>query len=74
MIDYMRYVVYLFGGYNGSPDLHSALDYAKGVVKAHYLENGYSGECFAVVYDKLNYFRWFVWLDEGFKVRCKRVN
>lgn len=70
----MRYTIYLFGGYNGSPDLHSALDYARDQVKNHYIETGNFGECFAVVYDKLNHFRWFVWLDEGLKIKCKRVN
>lgn len=69
----MRYTIYLFGGYNGSPTLQSALDYAKGVVRAHYIETGYSGECFALIYDKLNHYRWLVWLDENFIVRYKKI-
>lgn len=69
----MRYAIYLFGGYNGSPCFQSALDYARDQVKNHYIETGCSGESFAVVYDKLSHYRWFVWLDEDYVVRYKQI-
>lgn len=69
----MRYTIYLFGGYNGSPTLQSALDYAKDQVKNHYIETGNCGESFALIYDKLNHYRWFVWLDENLVVRYKKI-
>lgn len=69
----MRYTIYLFGGYNGSPTLQNALDYAKDMVKNHYIDTGNSGECFAFIYDKLNHYRWVVWLNDNLTIQYKKI-
>ena len=69
----MRYVIYLFGGWNCAPTYERALDYAKSQVKIHYERTGSIGESYAVIYDKLNQYRWLVFLEGSDKIRYKLV-
>ena len=71
--DMGRYAIYGYGGYNGRSDYESALQYAAELIRSHYKETGALGECFAVVYDKLNRTRVVVWLIEDMKVKYRKL-
>ncbi len=69
----MRYVIYLFGGWNCTTTFERALAFAKSRVKIHYERSGSIGESYAVIYDKLNQYRWLVFLESSGKIRYKLV-
>ena len=68
-----RFEIYGYGGYNGRSDYEGALQYAAELVRNHLIETGALGECFAVVYDKLNRTRVIVWLTEDLKVKYRKL-
>ena len=69
----VRYTIYCYGGYNGCSDYESALQCAAEMIRNHWKETGAIGECFAVVYDKLNRTRVVVWLTEDLKVKYRKL-
>lgn len=68
-----RFNIYGYGCLNCRNDYESALLYAAELVRSHYKETGYLGECFAVVYDKLNRTRVVVWLTDDLKVKYRKL-
>lgn len=68
-----RYVIYGYGCYNCRPDYESALQCAAELVRSEYKYTGIIGECFAVVYDKLNRTRVVVWLTDDLKVKYRKL-
>ena len=69
----VRYTIYCYGGYNGHSEYEGALQCAAEMIRNHWKETGYLGECFAVVYDKLNRTRVVVWLTEDLKVKYRKL-
>lgn len=69
----MRYMVYFYSGFNSAGDYRQALNIASVGVSRHYVNTGSLGESFAVVYDKLNQTRTFVWLDDTTHVKYRRL-
>lgn len=68
-----RYAIYGYGGYNGRCDFGSALQCAAELVRNHWKQSGALGECFAVVYDKLNHTRVVVWLTDDLKIKYRKL-
>lgn len=68
-----RYIIFCYGGFNGRSDYESALQCAAEMVRNHYKETGALGECFAVVYDKLNRSRVVVWLTDELMVKYRKL-
>lgn len=68
-----RFNIYGYGCLNCRTDYEIALQYAAELVRSHYKETGALGECFAVVYDKLNRTRVVVWLTEDLKVKYRKL-
>lgn len=68
-----RYVIYGYGCFNCRPDYESALQCGAEFVRSQYKQNGSFGECFAIVYDKLNRTRVVVWLTEDLKVKYRKL-
>ena len=68
-----RYEIYGYGGYNSRSDYESALHCAAELVRNHWKQTGALGECFAVVFDKLNRYRVAVWLTNDLKVKFRKL-
>lgn len=69
----MRFVVYFYGGFNGAADYQQAILIASNGVSRHYVNTGSLGESFAVIYDKLNQTRTFVWMEDATHVKYRRL-
>lgn len=69
----MRYVVYFYDGFNSASDYQHALTIASNGVSRHYVNTGSLGESFAVVFDKLNQTRTFVWLEDATHIKYRRL-
>lgn len=68
-----RFTIYVYGGFNGRSTFGNALSCAAELIRNHYKETGELGECFAIVYDKLNRTRTVVWLTEDLKVKYRKL-
>ncbi|MBQ6127734.1 hypothetical protein IJI69_03525 [Candidatus Saccharibacteria bacterium] len=67
------YNIYGYGNVNFQPTFGNALSYAAELIRDHWKETGDLGECFAVVYDKLNHTRTIVWLTDDLKVKYRKL-
>ena len=68
-----RYEIYVYGGYNGRSDYESALHCAAEMIRYHWEDTGALGECYGIVYDKLNRTRVAVWLTEDLKIKYRKL-
>lgn len=68
-----RFNIYGYGCLNCRNDYESALMYAAELIRSQYKKNGALGECFAMVYDKLNRTRVVVWLTDDMKVKYRKL-